>query len=400
MPGPAPQPSPAPARLLWDAGGLWSLMTWEACRARGLAIEPISAAEVAAGGLAGCGLLVVPGGWPALKRRALGERGRAALRAFVSAGGLYLGMCGGAGLALGEADGIGLTGLGRSRGARRLPALSGRVLVEPTLAGAEHPLLAGAGERPALHVWWPGQFAPTAGHPEITVLARYHGPGPDLFSADLRAPAVDPQGWPGLEAQYGLNLDPDALWGQPAVVEARLGWGRAILSYLHFDTPGDPAGADALARLWAARLGQAPGRPRPWQPLPAGTVCDHARALWERGRELGLWRPRHPAMPLWRRGARGLEFWSLLRLCGAVQALAGPGGPPPELGLALEPVWRDGPSVLGAMAAALAGYGPGERGAAPLERWFPAPRRTGGELAAALAGLERGLLELIRADCD
>lgn len=386
-----------PARLLWDAGGLWSLMTWEACRARGLTALPISAAEVAAGGLDGTGLLLVPGGWPALKRKALGKAGRKALREFVRSGGRYFGMCGGAGLALDVGDGLGLIKLGRSRGARRLPAISGRVLVRPEATGAGHPLLAGAGESPSFFVWWPGQFAPTAGIGEITVLARYQGPGEDFFSADLRAPAVADGGWPGLEASYGLNLDPTPLWGQPAVIEARAGRGRVVLSYLHFDTPGDAAGGDALARLWAAWLGQAPGRPQPWQPLPAGAVCDHARALWEHGRELGLWRPRHPAMPLWRRGARGLEFWSLLRLCGAAQAHLGASGPPPGLQEALEPVWRDGPAVLGAMAARLAGYGPGSRGEAALGRWFPAPRRTGGELAAALAALERGLFELIRA---
>jgi hypothetical protein len=96
-------------------------------------------------------------------------------------------------------------------------------------------------------------------------------------------------------------------------------------------------------------------------------------------------------VPLWRRGARGLEFWGLDALAGmlAVEAALRPGwAPPPELEQALEPMWRLGPEVLAAQAAELAGGPPAGEASPACGRWFPAPRRTGGELARALELLE------------
>ncbi|RJX33860.1 MAG: hypothetical protein C4525_08310 [Desulfarculus sp.] len=395
-------PSPALARLLWDRGGLWSLFTYDACRALNLALAPISASQVAAGGLADARLLVAPGGWPALKSPALGPAGAAAIREFVARGGVYLGFCGGAGLALAVQGGLGLVALGRAADGQRLPGLSGPVWAAPA-PGAESHALWLCQQQPGLfHVWWPGQFAEPAS-PDIEVLARYQGPGPGLCIADLEVDQVDPTAWPGLEAAYGRALDPACVWGQPAVIQARLGRGRLLLSYLHLDTPGCPAGAQALASIWRRWLGEdavaAPAR-QTGPPLPGlAALAEQAQALWDLGRDLGLWQPRHPAMPLWRRGARGLEFWSLLRLS---QAAARATADAPQaaaisarLAAALEPVFENGPAVLRAQAARLAGQ-EAEAKAAQIEAaWFPRPRRVDAELAEALRALENGLLALL-----
>ena len=393
-------PSPAPARLLWDSGGIWSLMTLEACQQAGLPIEPIGAADIAAGRLADASLLVVPGGWSTHKKRALGERGARAIARFVSRGGRYLGFCGGAGLALDVPDGLGLVHLGRASGGQRLPGLSGPVAVRPTRARPDHAFWQGHGQADPFHVWWPGQFE-EPDDDDIQVLARYQGPGPGLCMADLDVEQTDPADWPALERDYGIALDPAELWGQAAVVRARLGKGRLLLSYLHLDTPGCPAGQAALRALWQHWFGSdALGEPDPAQPgqKPLSEyvhLADRAQSLWDLGLELGLWQPRHLAMPLWKRGVRGLEFWSLLRMCQAVESGAG-NGPEGEkllrgLERVLEPVFEYGPAVLRAQATRLAGERP-EPAAAKIEAsWFPRPRRVGGDLALALQALEMGL---------
>ncbi len=380
----------ARARLLWDAGGLWSVMTWQVCRELGLRLGPVSAAELAGGALSGVRLLVVPGGWPSRKYRALGRDGRRAIRQFVRGGGRYLGLCGGAGLALSVRHGLGLVPLKRLARGQRLPMANGPVRVTAPEAARSHPMWQGLSWPQTFYVWWPGQFADPrpAG---LEVLAAYQGPAPGMHSADLAAHRPPPEGWAALEESYGIHLDPARLAGEPAVVRGRAGEGEVVLSYLHFDTPGDPAGARVLRNLWRHWLGAESLRPPPEPPPTGGPAAHLARAaeeLWEQGRELGLWRPRHPAMPLWRRGARGLEFWSLVCLCRAlVQAGAGP-----ELVQRLEPMmtplWRRGPEVLAAQAAKLRGGRAQPRAADLQARWFPAPRAVGGEMAAALAALE------------
>ncbi len=395
--------SPPPARLLWDQGGLWSLMTLKACRQLGLAITPISASQVAAGGLAGAGLLVVPGGWPSRKLQALGEAGARAVRDFVRAGGYYLGFCGGAGMGLSVPDGLGLVPLGRAEGGQRLPSLSGPVWVAPGPHGQGHPLWRGLSQPSLLHVWWPAQFAQPAA-PGLKVLAVYGPAAPGLCSSDLPVDQVPPEEWPRREAEYGLRLSPEGLEGRPAIIQARLGRGLVLLSYPHLDTPGDTPGGQALVNLWRAwlRCEPQPGAtaPRPAGPVPAwaGLLVRQSQYLWQQGLELGLWRPRHPEMPLWRRGARGLEFWGLRCLCQAVAQAAGPSAAEgellEELARVLEPVWQQGPGVLAAQAARLEGR-PAQGSGARLERaWFPAPRRLEGPLAQGLTLLELALLQL------
>ena len=289
---------------------------------------------------------------------------------------MYLGFCGGAGLALSVDDGLGLVPLSRDSGAGRVAGLSGPVLVRPTRSATAHTLWQDAPNPSRWLVWFPGQFAePT--HPSVQVIARYHDATPELCLA-------------------GPSQDISPLWGQPAVIEATLGQGRLLLSYVHLDTPGDAPGGEALERLWAAWLGsEAKTRPMSRTSLPSPRLAALAAScaeLWEQGRFLGLWQARHPAMPLWQRGARGLEFWELRRMTHALAAW-GPDDPElaRELESALEPLLAHGDKVLQAQAARLAGEEPEAAGAKIEAAWFPWPRRTGGDWAVVQEKLAQSL---------
>ena len=341
------------ALLFWDHGGLWSLMAWQALASRGLPVALVTAEEIRGNALDQAGLLFVPGGWPALKLSALGRRGAEAVKNFVFRGGHYVGLCGGAGLALSVQDGMGLVALDRAPHLRP-PSLSGPVRCEPGGQAKDHPMWQGHDQDSVFHVWFPGQFA-EPDSAEIKVVARYLKPHPELCSADLIYQDVAPGDWPGLEDQYGMRLNPEAMEGLPAVIEAEAGRGRALLSYLHWDTPDDEAGGEVLQNLWRDRLGLEPQEPLTLAASPEGALTGPSLKLWNLGLELGLWRTRSGAMPLWRRGARGLEFWSLHQLCRAVDSLAGPAGAGNGLGPVLEPVWRTGPFVLEEQARRLAG---------------------------------------------
>ena len=379
-------------------------MAWEACFSLGLPIYPITADEVAAGHLQEARLLLAPGGWPSLKYKALGQAGGRAVRNFVQKGGFYLGLCGGAGLALTAEHGLGLMDLGRAPASRKILGLSGPVMVQTGPQGRGHAMWSDLPSPAEFHVWWPGQMA----FPQkegVKVLAVYAGPAPGLCSADIQVDEVESGQWEGFENDYGLRLDPAGLVGLPAVAEASCGAGRVMVSHIHFDTPRDPNGAQVLLNLWQARLGTEPGdRPKD---LPddllarAGSgIFQPLEELWESGKRLGLWQPRHPAMPLWKRGARGLEFWTLLRLGRAIAGLARllpqTGTEMDELKRALTPVRNSGQRILNAQAARLSGEKVAPKDETLERRWFPAPRQTGGQLAHALSTLERTLLSLIR----
>ena len=56
--------------------------------------------------------------------------------------------------------------------------------------------------------------------------------------------------WTELEEIYGINLNPNRLKDEPAVIEGTFGKGRVILSLIHFDTTDDENGAKVLKNLW------------------------------------------------------------------------------------------------------------------------------------------------------
>ena len=112
-------------------------------------------------------LCLVPGGTASLKYAALGEAGREALRAWVRAGGHYLGFCGGAGLALSDPGaGLGLCPWQRAGFTDRLQHfVSGHVRLRRDEAGPGDELVVDPGTKSQLAkggellapVWWPGR---------------------------------------------------------------------------------------------------------------------------------------------------------------------------------------------------------------------------------------------------
>ncbi len=324
------------AALLWDESGLWGVMALHALRQAGCPVSVVTADEVSSGALSDVSLLFVPGGWASLKTKRLGSAGADAVRNFVQRGGMYFGICGGAGLALDVPGGLGLLPVARRPTRERVPSFSGSIEVHPTDAG--HPLWydpavpvvdsTGEDHRPVYFpAWWPSQFSIVdAG--AVDVLARYGSAGPDAMSSDMAVSDVDriPGLWAELEGEYGILLDPARLRNEPAVVEGMRGRGRVILSLLHFDTPGDRGGRRVLRNLWRL-AGITPGnlssRPDTGEEAVAG---DHplyrtAREIFDTGIRLFLWRPRGSWLSNWRRGIRGLEYTTLYVLSREIARL-------------------------------------------------------------------------------
>ncbi len=230
-------------QILWDASHLWGLMAWRALRCLGLPCRLCRAGKIAEGGLLGKELLLVPGGNARLKARRLGRRGMQAIRDHVAAGGVYMGFCGGAGLALtshgARSDGASLNICPWSRAGypeRLHHLISGHVrarMGDDTLS---------------LPVWWPGRFAPQQ-EGDVQVLATYAGPDTDLWLADLALSTIPPHVSHAWQEEYGLNLSADHMDGLPLVVTGHMGAGRYLLSYSHLETPESPQ-----ANAWLAQL--------------------------------------------------------------------------------------------------------------------------------------------------
>lgn len=234
--------------IYWDESHFWGLMAVRALRQWGISHRLVRGPEIAQGLLADKppALLLVPGGRAKSKAEALGRAGMDAVRSYVSSGGAYLGFCGGAGLALSGAGGLGLCPWKRRGFSSRLQHfLSGHIHV--TLSRHQDLIPASLGEAALVPVWWPGQFDP--GDESVTTLASFGKPGPDFWVADLALGSL-PRGTMGdWEAMYGIRVRPDFLQGNPCVVAGDYGQGRYILSYAHLETPASPQ-----ANAWLAHL--------------------------------------------------------------------------------------------------------------------------------------------------
>ncbi len=303
--------------ILWDESFLWGLMAWQGCIDAGLPFDLIRCEDISRGALHGYQMLFVPGGWASNKLSALGEKGANEIRRFVAAGGSYLGICGGAGLA--TEDGLGLLPIQRMSPAERVPSFSGPIC----LACLEHPIWKNV-KKSVFYAWWPSQFC--IQDPSVNVIATYGEAGADAFSSDIQVADGMSIGWPELERRYGIFLDPSRLRGEPAVMEGRFGRGKVILSLIHFDTPGETDSARVLQNIWRylsseACLDQWAKASRKMRPLvPALTpnsiegIKEVEKALAELiavGTRNFLWSWRNPLLLQWRRGIRGLEYSTL-----------------------------------------------------------------------------------------
>ena len=235
--------------LLWDESHLWAVMLTRALRELDIPFEVIDSEKINKGVLdqkipAG---LLVPGGWARLKAESLGTAGIENIRSYIRSGGKYLGICGGAGLALkstSKCPSLDLCPWERKPIKDRLPNFSGHILcgVEQNPGGKCQKLF--------LPVWWPSQFKP---HPDplrtVSVMARYLNPGNDFWSSDLNMSQVESSDIKKWEDVYGINLSPAFLTEDPCIIRGSFGQGEYILSYSHLETPDSPQANQLLSSI-------------------------------------------------------------------------------------------------------------------------------------------------------
>ena len=316
-----------PCALFWDESLIWGIMARRALSAAWLPFDLLTAADIRQGMLTPYRMLFVPGGWASNKLDSLGKTGRENIRRFVESGGSYFGICGGAGMALEE--GLGLLSIARRPSADRVPSFSGPIRLDCR----SHPLWEGI-HTPEFYSWWPSQFhVDGQDMQDLQILAVYEKPLAAAFSADINMADGEAVGWPSLEKQYGILLNPKRLQGEPAVLEGRCGHGKVILSLIHFDTPDDPNGSLVLQNIWQY-LASCPPLRRRKQGKASKNACAPALSpevlrlindisgavggLFDAGARNFLWHRRTPLLLQWRRGVRGLEYSTLIAMTGEI----------------------------------------------------------------------------------
>jgi hypothetical protein len=326
---------PGRAALLWDKSFLWGYMAVSALRDLGFSFDLLTSETVREGALNNYQVLFVPGGWASLKSESLGADGREELRRYVSGGGAYLGICGGAGLALQVDEGLGLLPVARKPMAERLPNFSGSIRVCQV---GTHSLWWGLPAEAPFQVWWPSQFE-IVKPKKIQILGRYGDPESDFYVSDLNvcetvAARLD---WEQLEKAYQINLNPERLANEPAIVAGDYNQGRVVLSYPHLETPADVAGNMAFFNIWHDLLsssvlecsddsnGTKAADIVSVDAQSLETVREMAREaenLVVLGERHNLWSWRNPWLLQWQRGIRGAEFGTIaVLLQGLVREL-------------------------------------------------------------------------------
>lgn len=296
--------------ILWDESFLWGLVTYRALRKLSLGFTLVKSEDIRSGRLTKYGALFVPGGWASNKMKALGTEGAERVREFVRKGGIYIGICGGAGLATKEC--LGLAGIIRRPLLERAPSVSGLIRVRKEA----HPIWNGI-KGNLFHIWWPSQFV--LDDPSLKRLAAFAGATENTFSSDLNA--FDVQGeldWSGIENDYGLNLDPARMLNDPLVIEGTYGKGKVFLSLIHFDTPGDRNGAKAFKNIWDYfGLEKSGGRAKMSSSKKDSALLAPLEELHKFGERNFLWFKRGWIVQ-WRRGVRGLEYFTLYEMAKAL----------------------------------------------------------------------------------
>lgn len=291
------------AALFWDESYLWGIMLYKALRGMGLDFELVNSEDIRSGRLGEFKVLFVPGGWASNKLEALGAEGAERIREFVTDGGSYIGICGGAGLATSE--GVGLLEVKRKPLKERVPSLSGKVRVNLQT----HPIWEGI-EDPVFTLWWPSQFVIGG---DLTVIASFGEATDEAFSSDLNIGDMRAIGWEEAESVYGINLDPVKMAGDPLVVEGACGHGKVIASLVHFDSPGCRNGGRVLENLLGYLGLERTVATQEALPKPEGAIYEIAKELHDFGKRNLLWFERGPLIQ-WRRGIRGFEYFTLYTL--------------------------------------------------------------------------------------
>lgn len=331
---------PGRVALLWDKSFLWGYLAVSTLKDLRFSFDLLTAEAVRNGAMNGYQLLVVPGGWASLKSEELGTAGRDELRRYVRNGGGYLGLCGGAGLALQVNEGLSLLPVTRKPITERLPNFSGSIRVHQA---STHSFWWGLQGEVSLQVWWPSQFE-LADPDKIQVLGRYGLPEKGFCVSDLDVCDTEAAGlsWENLERDYQINLDPSRLVDEPAVLEGKYGEGRVFLSYPHLETPGDTGGNMALFNIWYDLLNTCILRSSSASDEPnRANIVQVDEERLEQVREMGreaeklvalgencdLWSWRNPWLLQWKRGIRGAEFGTIFFLLqGLAKELERTGG--------------------------------------------------------------------------
>jgi len=322
-------PTTGSPALLWDESHFWGVLLIRALEQMEVPFHLLRSKEVADGALQSIRppALLVPGGWASRKAGSLGRRGREEIRDYVARGGRYLGFCGGAGLALctdTPKTGLGMCPWTRKPLQKRLPNCSGHMRLRAEGPSAFLPESPDELEAP---IWWPSQFQP---HPLYgpRVLATYADPGRDFWVADTPAVGLDRARLDALERSYGINLDPEWLRREPAMIQGDYGAGDYLLTYLHLETPDSPGANRWLARILRSACPDAAGhitdsaQPE-WHPVQSApgfqdTVLERSKrillGLIRTGEEHFLLTWRKPWLLGWRRGVPGFALNTLLAL--------------------------------------------------------------------------------------
>jgi hypothetical protein len=193
-------PADAPTVAVWQLSSGTSAiessgwLRWLMDERWGLVHDDLTAAEIAAGGLAGADVLVVTDGDAAAAQKALGKKGAQALTSWVAAGGRLVGVSGGATLA----GRLGLTGATLASPTSDIPGS----LVRASVAGS--PLTEGVGDT----VWNFVEYDPVLHAAPATVAVGYQQ---DTF------------------ALSGFAEGEQELVGTAAVTDERYSSGRVVL---------------------------------------------------------------------------------------------------------------------------------------------------------------------------
>ncbi|WP_456324192.1 BPL-N domain-containing protein [Desulfonauticus submarinus] len=226
--------------ILWDESHLWVLLVLNFFKTLSFPVAIISAKDIQNNWLNKYKpkYLIVPGGWASLKAKKLTVTGIQNIRDYVKKGGVYIGFCGGSGLALkGKKEkSLNLCPLVRKKFSQRLPNFSGDIWCKTK------------NEKLLLPVWWPSQFEYNTIHSQIKVLAKYDKPGEDFWISDLKLNKITSnlQDW---EQLYQINLNPLKLKNEPCIIQGKFGQGKYILSYPHLETPASPQANKLFAQF-------------------------------------------------------------------------------------------------------------------------------------------------------
>ncbi len=329
--------------ILWDESLLWGIMLFRALTSLGIPFSLLRAAEVESRllGPKRPKVLMVPGGFASRKARALGPKGIQAVRAFVRQGGLYVGFCGGAGLALSsqaEPRGLGLCSWKRKPMRDRLPNFSGHIGLSLTSEKAIS--LQASPTTIQAPAWWPSQFQPSQGQ-NVRVLARYGQPGSDFWVADLPAEDMTREDLIWWEQVYGINLNPELIADDPCVIQGSFGQGRFLLSYVHLESPNSWQANQWLVQLLASYLEETlqNWKVPEWRlhqvyPVWHDSVLESIRSLLDeviaQGQSHFLLCWRSPWLLGWKRGIPGFALNTLLAMVSQIMEL-----PPSERSVSL-----------------------------------------------------------------